>query len=285
MAHSSHRLIAVAAGIALCLGTTGRAVAQCTGDCGSNGEVTVDELIIGVNIALRITGLSTCGGFDVDSNGAVTVNELIVAVNNALHGCVVAATPTATASLTITPTNSTPAVTTTPTPTTLPAVCGDGVVDFAAGETCDDGNTLDGDACPSTCRIATCAATSGTLGIDVSFAAPAGVDLAALTVFVRYPDGVVRIPGRANEISVQERITNLPDNTFSTPNDLDYALRLVILTPDSSAIPAGRLFTATFDVCADATAPPAAAFPCTVETAANTNNDTVTGTTCMVTLP
>jgi len=31
--------------------------------------------------------------------------------------------------------------------------CGDGVVDVAAGEQCDDGNTLDGDDCSSTCKV------------------------------------------------------------------------------------------------------------------------------------
>ena len=34
------------------------------------------------------------------------------------------------------------------------AECGDGVVNFAAGETCDDGNTEDDDACPNNCLSA-----------------------------------------------------------------------------------------------------------------------------------
>src|SRR5262249_18055521 len=41
--------------------------------------------------------------------------------------------------------------------TQLPPVavgCGNGIVD--PGETCDDGNTLDGDNCPSSCVIQTC---------------------------------------------------------------------------------------------------------------------------------
>ena len=40
------------------------------------------------------------------------------------------------------------------------AVCGDGVVDTAFGETCDDGNDNENDSCPSgpngTCQFATC---------------------------------------------------------------------------------------------------------------------------------
>ncbi len=33
----------------------------------------------------------------------------------------------------------------------VPAVCGDGIIDTEFGETCDDGNTTDGDGCPSNC--------------------------------------------------------------------------------------------------------------------------------------
>ncbi|MEE8572341.1 MAG: hypothetical protein V3T20_03685, partial [Gemmatimonadota bacterium] len=33
------------------------------------------------------------------------------------------------------------------------AICGDGALDAAAGETCDDGNTLGGDCCSDTCMI------------------------------------------------------------------------------------------------------------------------------------
>jgi cysteine-rich repeat protein len=37
-----------------------------------------------------------------------------------------------------------------------PGECGDGVVQAPRGETCDDGNTTNTDACPSTCLVATC---------------------------------------------------------------------------------------------------------------------------------
>lgn len=51
------------------------------------GEVTINELIIGVNIALGNAALTDCIGFDFDGNGEVAINELIGAVNNALNGC------------------------------------------------------------------------------------------------------------------------------------------------------------------------------------------------------
>jgi hypothetical protein len=49
--------------------------------------VTVNELIIGVNIALDILPVSACRAMDVNGDGAVAVNELIQGVSNALEGC------------------------------------------------------------------------------------------------------------------------------------------------------------------------------------------------------
>jgi hypothetical protein len=62
----------------------------CTGDCNDDNNVTVDELVRGVNIALGTADLDTCPSFDTSEDGQVTVNELVRAVNNALTGCVVA---------------------------------------------------------------------------------------------------------------------------------------------------------------------------------------------------
>lgn len=59
----------------------------CAGDCNDSGDVSVDELVRGVNIALSRTDLSTCPVFDRDASGTVAVNELVAAVNNALRGC------------------------------------------------------------------------------------------------------------------------------------------------------------------------------------------------------
>jgi hypothetical protein len=60
---------------------------NCVGDCGEDGEVTVNELITGVNIALGVAPLSACPVFDANGDGEVTVNEILQAVNNALNGC------------------------------------------------------------------------------------------------------------------------------------------------------------------------------------------------------
>lgn len=61
--------------------------AACPGDCNADGEVTINELITGVNIALGSASVDSCEGVDVNGDGEVTINELIAAVNNGLNGC------------------------------------------------------------------------------------------------------------------------------------------------------------------------------------------------------
>ncbi len=59
----------------------------CVGDCGSDGAVTVEELVRGVNIALGVSPLSDCPQFDANHSLDVTVEELIQGVNIALTSC------------------------------------------------------------------------------------------------------------------------------------------------------------------------------------------------------
>ena len=75
------------AGLHVDIGAVESSATSCVGDCDMNGEVTVDELVRGVSIALGNLPLSRC--FSVDSNGNhnVTVDELVAAVNDALNGC------------------------------------------------------------------------------------------------------------------------------------------------------------------------------------------------------
>jgi hypothetical protein len=63
------------------------ASAQCVGDCNGDGSVEINELILGVNIALGSQPLSVCESFDCESSGQVPINCLIKGVNNALEGC------------------------------------------------------------------------------------------------------------------------------------------------------------------------------------------------------
>ncbi|MFQ5665090.1 MAG: hypothetical protein ACE5I7_01535 [Candidatus Binatia bacterium] len=84
--------------------------AACVGDCNADAQVTVNELIMMVNIALGNADVSTCTPGDANGDGGITVNEIVTAVNNALNGC----PPEA-------------------------GFCGDGVVNTDQDEDCDDG--------------------------------------------------------------------------------------------------------------------------------------------------
>ena len=60
----------------------------CVGDCDGGGSVSINELVLGVNISLGSAQISRCTGFDRNSSGAVEVSELVAAVNASLKGCV-----------------------------------------------------------------------------------------------------------------------------------------------------------------------------------------------------
>jgi hypothetical protein len=57
------------------------------GDC-SGGEVTVDEILTMVNVALGNAPLLDCEAADANHDGEVTIDEILTAVNDALNGCV-----------------------------------------------------------------------------------------------------------------------------------------------------------------------------------------------------
>lgn len=61
--------------------------ASCVGDCNADGSVTVDELLLGVNIALGSATVTSCSAVDTNGDGEVTIDELLAAVKAALNGC------------------------------------------------------------------------------------------------------------------------------------------------------------------------------------------------------
>ena len=81
------RTVAAIAVVLLLGGHTATAASSCPGDCDSDGEVTVNELVLGVNIALDTAAIGQCPSFDSDASGEVTINEIIAAVGSALNGC------------------------------------------------------------------------------------------------------------------------------------------------------------------------------------------------------
>jgi hypothetical protein len=57
------------------------------GDCGDGGQVTIDEILTMVNIALGNVGVGACTAGDANADGKITVDEILTAVDNALNGC------------------------------------------------------------------------------------------------------------------------------------------------------------------------------------------------------
>lgn len=76
-------------------------VSDCPGDCNGSGDVTVDEIVRGVNVALNGFTDPPCPALDSDDNGSVTVDDLVRAINTALNGCVASPTPTPEATPTV----------------------------------------------------------------------------------------------------------------------------------------------------------------------------------------
>lgn len=90
---------------------------SCVGDCPpADAHVAVNELVLGVNIALGGAVLNACPSYDTNGDGAVGVDELIAAVNNAQEGCAGGATPTPIAPSPAATSTATPTVTWTPAP-------------------------------------------------------------------------------------------------------------------------------------------------------------------------
>jgi hypothetical protein len=79
--------MAVAMGCVAMLCSGRPVTAACVGDCAGDGTVAVNELVLGVNMALGRLSLQQCPIFDGNRDEQVSVNELVAAVANALAGC------------------------------------------------------------------------------------------------------------------------------------------------------------------------------------------------------
>jgi hypothetical protein len=63
------------------------AAGQCAGDCNGDGRVVINELIVGVNVALGRAAVASCPAADANRDGAVRINDLVAAVGSGLDGC------------------------------------------------------------------------------------------------------------------------------------------------------------------------------------------------------
>jgi hypothetical protein len=60
----------------------------CTGDCNGDVAVTIDEIVVMVNLALAGSPAGpSCAVGDADGDGMIAINEIVSAVNAALNGC------------------------------------------------------------------------------------------------------------------------------------------------------------------------------------------------------
>jgi hypothetical protein len=59
----------------------------CVGDCNVDLQVTVDEILTMVNIALGNAETTSCLAGDANLDQQITIDEVLTAVNNALNGC------------------------------------------------------------------------------------------------------------------------------------------------------------------------------------------------------
>jgi CSLREA domain-containing protein len=74
-------------GVACDIGAYERVVTRCLGDCGHDGQVTVDELLTMVNIALGNAPVGECTAGDHNRDAEISIDEILTAVNAALNGC------------------------------------------------------------------------------------------------------------------------------------------------------------------------------------------------------
>ena len=96
---------------------------SCPGDCNGDGEVRIEEMIVGVRIALGDAAVDACPAFDANGDGSVSIDELIRGVTSTLNGC--PATPTSMPSETPTAMPSetpSPSPTDTATPSATPTI-------------------------------------------------------------------------------------------------------------------------------------------------------------------
>lgn len=183
--------------------------------------------------------------------------------------------PTVTATVEASATMSeTPAPTLTRTPTPTPRgggpACGNGLLEN--GETCE--------SCPQDCVPSACDPSAENSVWEVAFASDIGSSPTSVTILLAYRSDVISIPGSGFQPTVRQRVTVPPPPPFLfTPNDLDYALRVVLSR--TNGLDQGLLFTVRFDRCEGAPVPDLADFSCSVEGCAGAGG-TIDGCACSV---
>ena len=154
-----------------------------------------------------------------------------------------------------------------------PPGCGNGVIEGNLGETCDDGNTANGDGCPASCHVDSCTPTGSTFGAHVTYAGPPGTTISGLGLFVDYPEGKVGQPAATSAFGVSGSV-----------NDHGYGFNDELIKLGGLPSP---VVSINFKTCQGAGAAVAGDFSCTVTDASNDVGDVVdpATVTCTVTIP
>lgn len=198
-------------------------------------------------------------------------------------------TPPSTTSTVATPTTSSTSSSatagSTTTTTLTSALCGNGMTD--AGETCDDGNTVNEDSCPGDCVVEPCTPTldAGPV-VTVSLDNQQGTALGVGTVFLDYPEGLVLLPGAGEDSQVQAAVTGRPTSGSPTcvVNDRDHGVQFGCFSFGGAGFPDGQLFRAAFRRCQSAATPTVQAFTCAIIEAGAAGTGAEVPATCTVTL-
>lgn len=85
-AWQSECCVALAA-VALLTAAPAFGASACVGDCDQSEQVTVNEILEMVNIALGLDAIAMCAAGDANEDGSITVDEILKAVNLALTRC------------------------------------------------------------------------------------------------------------------------------------------------------------------------------------------------------
>jgi cysteine-rich repeat protein len=59
----------------------------CAGDCDGDGQVRIEEMVLGVSMVMGKAPMQSCPAFNVDGSDRVTIDELLLGAGNALNGC------------------------------------------------------------------------------------------------------------------------------------------------------------------------------------------------------
>jgi hypothetical protein len=202
---------------------SGNLVATCQGDCNLDSEVTVNELVTGVNIVQGTASVSACGAFDFDADGTVGIADLVAAVGAATGGCLPptmtptstpsetpTSTPTETPSMTPTSTpTDTPTATDTPTPTNTPTPSNTGTATDTPTVTPTPSDT----GTPTDTPTETPTITPTPIRAELNVGIGTGLAGGKVAIQVFLASNGLQVAGSTNDLTIQDAVLELTNPT------------------------------------------------------------------------